>query len=335
MRSPRISLLPVDGPSRTDADDTATDATTLAAVWSAVFSAVMAETRTHRAALHRSTGSDRCDLQLSAASPGGGVVRIDGDCACRDFLVDMLVEAHLLLARNLRQLRNPPGAVRTHLRTRATHDWIRRRRIQIGAQARCDRIRRGARARGLPDEFHRALLEYLCDEAGSPAPLEDQESLVRRLSVRCAAEFGGEAPDYRDRVLAGLLVVERQCRTGPRVNDATDDRTEFVTWWERYIERPLGRRPPRSVAALPDDLLTVVALDPAAEGRREIAESDDLIVGHLVAAARRHLDAPASALREGLADLVSRGLVADRVAHSVLGDGQRMAVAIRELSALA
>jgi len=44
---------------------------------------------------------------------------------------------------------------------------------------------------------------------------------------------------------------------------------------------------------------------------------------------------PDAALREGLADLVSRGLVADRVADSVLGDKQRMALAIRELSALA
>lgn len=300
-----------------------------------MYPAVIAEIRTHRAVLHRSTGPARCDLQLPAAGLVGGAVRIDGDCPCRDFLVDMLVEAYLLLARKAGQLRNPPGAVRTHLRTRATGDWIRRRRIEMGAQARCDRIRHSARARALPDEFHRALLQYLCDEAGSPAPLEDRESLVRRLGVRCAAEFGGEAQDYRDRVLAGMPVVERQCRAGPRVNDGTEDRTEFVTWWERYIERPLGRRPRFSVAELPDDRHTVSGPDPSAEDRCAAAESDDLVVRHLVAAARRRPDMPDAALREGLADLVSRGLVADRVADSVLGDKQRMALAIRELSALA
>ncbi|MCA1670836.1 MAG: hypothetical protein LC799_01070, partial [Actinobacteria bacterium] len=109
--------------------------------WQAVFRAVIAETHQHRAALHRCTGPDYCDLHVSAAGPGGGATRIDGDCLCRDFLVDMLVEAHVLLTRHSGQLRNPPGAVRTHLRKRATHDWIRRRRLGMGAQARCDRIR--------------------------------------------------------------------------------------------------------------------------------------------------------------------------------------------------
>lgn len=300
-----------------------------------MFPAVMAETRAQRAALHRFAGSEHCDLALSAGEPGGGLSRIDGECPCRDFLVDMLVEAHLLLARHGGQLRNPPGAVRIHLRKRATHDWIRRRRIEMGAQARCDRIRHGARARALPDEFHRALLEYLCDEAGSPAPLEGNESLVRRISARCAAEFGGEPADYQDRVVAGIPVVERQCRAGPRVNEVTEHGAEFVTWWERYIERPLGRRPRRSVTVLSDEVFDVTRLDPSVEERRDTAAVDDVIIGYLVAAVRRRPDAPASALREGLAELVSRGLVAERVARSVLDDGQRKAVVIRQLAALA
>jgi len=303
-----------------------------ATTWIAVVTAIMIETHPHRAKLHILTGTDRCDLRLGVSRPDEGTVRIDGDCACRDFLVDMFVEAYLLLVGNAGRLHNPPGAVRTHLRTRATGDWIRRRRVEMGAQARCDRIRHSARARLLPDEFHRALLEYLCDEAGSPAPLESHESLVRRLTVRSAAEFGGDPLDHRDRVRDGLPVVERHCRTGPRVNVGTEDRPEFITWWERYVERPLGRRPPPSVAALPDDLAAVAASDPSADG--PAATSDELVVGHLVAAARRHPGAPGSALREGLADLVSRGIVPDRVADSVLGDGRRMAVAIRELSAL-
>lgn len=254
----------------------------------------------------------------------------------------MLVEVDRLLVAHAGELHNPPGAVRTHVRTRAVGDWIRRRRIEMGAQARVDRIRSAARARGLPDEFHRALMEYLVDEAGSPAPLEGQESLVRRLAVRCAAEFGGTPEQYRARIITVVAVVEQHCRSGPRVNDGTAQEPDYVTWWERYVERPLGRRPRQSDLTIPDEALAGPTApenlkpdlcDPVSAWT--CTGSDGLAVATLVEAVRRKPDEPAVALREGLRELVERGLLTHRTVTALLGDRDRFATATHELSALA
>lgn len=314
------------------------------ASWHAILPVIMAETRTLRAALHRAAAPARCDLHLHVAEEAAEPIRISGDCVCRDLLVDMLVEAHRHLESRSTPITNPPGAIRTHLKTRATGDWIRNRRLAMGAQARCDRIRGGARARGLPDEWHRALLEYLVDEAGSPAPLDDHECLVRRLAIRCAGEFGGEQSDYFDRVRAGIRLVEQHCRRGPRVNAGTPQRPEFVTWWEKFIERPLGRRPRRSVVGLSDSLSELPA-GQSADAPRASAPAvpdpgpadltDQLVVERLVAAIRRRPESPIVAVRAGLADLAASGLVGRPVIAAMLDDEHRMQSALRELAMLA
>ncbi len=309
----------------------------------AVLAAIWHEAHAYRAAIHRSQSTVRCDLRVSApgcGQNGTGTIWLGGDCACRDFLVDMVVECQRLLAQRAGELRNPLGAVRVHMRIRAAPDWIRRRRTEMGAQARVDRIRKGARARGLPDDFHRALLEYLVDEAGSMAPLDSQDALMRRLAARCAAEFGDVPDRYLARVVDGVAVIERHCRSGPRVNVGTAAEPEHVTWWDRYIERPLGRRPRRTDRPIPaaageygceTDL-------PAAHDLERVgpdaAEVDAAVVAILVVALRRRPDAPAAALRAGIADLVEQGLLAERSAVELLSDHARLAAATQELSAL-
>ncbi|QIZ33686.1 hypothetical protein [Saccharopolyspora sp. ASAGF58] len=299
------------------------------------------ETRANRAAIHRALPDTRCDLRISASDRNRkliGTVLIDGDCVCRDFLVDMLVECHRYLADRAGELGNPLGAARVHVRKKAVHDWIRRRRTDVGAQARVDRIRKSAMALGLPDEFHRALLEYLADEAGVMAPLDSQEALLRRLATRCAAEFGGAAEHYRARVAAGVALVERHCRSGTRVNAGTAAEPEKVTWWERYIERPMGRRPRRTdkPIATPEcgDAANLPAHDPG-QVADDSTEFDARVVAVLVAALRRQPVAPDAALRAGLADLVAQGLIPQWCAVELCADCNRFAVAAKELSALA
>lgn len=311
----------------------------------AVLAAIWHELHAYRAAIHRALSTVSCDLRVSCpghGQDGTGTIRLSGDCPCRDFLVDMIAEGHRLLAARAGELRNPLGAVRVHVRTRAAGDWIRRRRTEMGAQARVDRIRTGARARGLPDDFHRAILEYLVDEAGSMAPLDSQDALVRRLAVRCAAEFGDAAQHYLGRVVDGLAVVERHCRSGPRVNAGTAAEPEHITWWERYIERPLGRRPRRTDRTIPaaagesgreSDLLCPRAahdLERVVNGSMEIHAT---VVAILVAALRRQPDAPTAALRAGISDLVAQGLLPERSAAELLADRTRFAAATQELSA--
>ncbi|MEV0083584.1 hypothetical protein [Saccharopolyspora sp. NPDC050642] len=297
------------------------------------------ETRASRAAIHRARPDTRCDLRISASAPDReliGTILLDGDCACRDLLVDMLVECDRHLSDRAGRLGNPLGAARVHVRKRAVHDWIRRRRTEVGAQARVDRIRTSVLALGLPDEFHRALLEYLADEAGVMAPLDSEDALHRRLATRCAAEFGGAAEHYRARVAAGITLVERHCRSGTRVNAGTAAEPDKVTWWERYIERPMGRRPRRT------DKPLATAAPECGDGTHQLpepasadaADLDAQVVAVLVAALRRQPVTPDAALRAGLDDLVSQGLLPQRCAVELCSDCNRFALAAKELSAL-
>lgn len=158
----------------------------------------------------------------------------------------------------------------------------------------------------------------------------DDHHLHRRIAVRCAAELGGSAAQYLDRVAAGLAVVERRCRSGPRVNVGTADDPEYVTWWERYVERPLGRRPPRAVDAAPDHVCSPagVELDRVASGR------DMAVVSLLTDAVRRTPDDPAGALRIGVRALVEGELLPERAATALEVDVDRFAAAARQLSAM-
>lgn len=294
-----------------------------------VLAAIWYGTHRDRAAIHRAHAVRWCDTRMVVGGSGGpGLRRVDGDCPCRDFLVDMIVAGQRFVDACSGGLRNPAGAVRAHIRTRAAGDWIRRRRLDRGAQARTDRLRNGARARGLPSDFHRALLEFAADEAGSPAPLHGEHHLHLRIAVRCAAEFGGSPADHLDRVAAGLPVVARHCRSEPLVNAGTAAEPEQVTWWERYVERPLGRRPSRTE---PLD-----AADPPDPRRAGVPSDVDDVALHLlaVAASGRPGD-PAGALGAGLGELVRAELLPAPAAAALLSDPARVTTAAAELSALA
>lgn len=298
------------------------------------------ETYPARIAIHRLVGVARCDLELMcgtqrlgsgvALSDGsGGRLRIEGECPCRDFLVDMLVESDQFLARNESMLTNPPGAVRSHIRMRAAGDWTRRRRTTMGAQARIDRIRNSARARRLGDDLARAIMEFLADEAGSLAPLEGDDALARRLAERVADEFGGTVAARLGDVRAALPLVEEVCRCGP-TSDPGDGCQ--LTWWERYIEHPLGRRARRGDVELDrlpswesEPAYAVPAYDAVVEPH------DDQEAAVLVAL----LDPPsrhaAASVRAAVLDLADRGVLSAEIAAGFASDQHRVAIAVEML----
>ncbi|MCA1673252.1 MAG: hypothetical protein LC799_13990, partial [Actinobacteria bacterium] len=115
---------------------------------------------------------------------------------------------------------------------------------------------------------------------------------------------------------------------------------EYVTWWERYVERPLGRRPrrtDRTIPAVPGEYGFKTNFWAAHDLERVTtasAEVDATVVAILVVALRRRPAAPAAALRAGLTDLVEQGLLPERSAVELLSDHARFAAATQELSAL-
>jgi hypothetical protein len=183
-------------------------------------------------------------------SPAGGY-RLTGECPCRDLVADAIEIVLSFLTDHGGALTNPPGAVRKHLRYRMI-DLHRHARCELGAQAKPETVAENRYGRALPDDFHRALYVMVVDEAGIRGPLRGRAGLLRRLADRCGKDFGGEA---RRRLPAALRLIERTCQSGPRVNVGTRTEPELVTWWEAYIERPLGRRfDPASVGDTPTDV---------------------------------------------------------------------------------
>ncbi|MCC8250498.1 hypothetical protein [Saccharothrix luteola] len=109
------------------------------------------------------------------------------------------------------------------------------------------------------------------------------------------------------------------------MNAGTKEHPEYVTWWERYVEQPLGRRPRRTTRPIstlpgPDADLADGLVDTVA------AEVDAQVITILLNALRGRPEAPADALRTGIARLVEHGLLTER---------SRLASAARELSAMA
>jgi hypothetical protein len=277
-----------------------------------------------------------------------------GECPCRDYLIDLIVEADQFLTDTGDGLMNPPGAIRTHLRMRAAGDWTRRRRTEMGAQARTDRIRNSVRGQSLPDEFHRALFEFLVGEAGSLAPLEDDAQLHHRLCELVAGAFGGSPQQYWSRVAHGLGVIEAVCRQGRRVPAGPGCNEEMITWWERYVERPLGRRPRLGIEPLIE--LTSETGQPAgpqiacpvAEAEFERAldaatgltdpvgdlDPDNVVLAVLRGAFVTALDQtpnPVEALRTATAELVRREMLPEHVAERFIADTSRVQEALRQL----
>ena len=282
------------------------------------------------------------DVVLGAAAPAARprTFFVGGSCPCRDYLVDLVVEAHRFLTAHAALLRNPAGAVRIHLRTRGAADWIRGARVARGAQARPDRLRHGAIARRLADGPDRAVLEFIADEAGSPAPLNGPQHLLDRLADRVAHELGGTGSDHRGTVADALPRVEAACRTGRRsVVDGV-----LVTWWERYVEAPLGRRPQSSdepldapapgggpaveapcpvASAATDEVVDALAYGPGG------VDAAVLTAVLAVGGAEGPEGASEAAVVSAVRDLAAQEVIADRVAVRFAADPARVrAVAV-------
>lgn len=264
---------------------------------------------------------------------------------CRDFFADLLVDVAGFVA-TAGELRKPAAAVAHHVRQRGIGNWIRECRHERGAQVRTDRIRASWHGQLLPDDYHCAVLEYLADEAGSLAPLDSDEQLLCRLTQLAAAEFGGEPADHCAPVAAAMATVERVCRTGRRkiVNDV------LVTWWEAYIEIPLGRRPrtnqhpadgqdrgegmPWSTA--PDvaaDWTLDDALTERAYGPGGVDDKIAAILGQLPADCLGNAERAEQWVLDSVIGLADEGLLPAAVAQRLLADPERAQAATAAVTA--
>lgn len=280
-----------------------------------------------RAAMHRRHRVRTCDTELSmnglslgarslGASPAG--YRLAGGCPCRDLVADAIELVLTFLTDHGGKLTNPAGAIRKHLRYRMV-DLHRRARSEIGAPARPETVAGNRYGRALPDDFHRALFVMIADEAGIDGPLRGREGFLRRLTDRCATEFGTDA---RRRIPAALRLIEKTCRMGARVNVGTPAAPELVTWWEAYIERPLGRRyDPADQPVGPGQ--TVDVADPAATrafDRVIAAESDDDIVLRTLLSTIDSAGDADTGLRRAVESLGERDLLPKSRVRSLLTD---------------
>lgn len=166
---------------------------------------------------------------------------VGGECPCRQMLVDVLLAAHQFLVARGTAIRHPEGAARRHIGSRQ-HDYPRQQRAARGAQVRTDRLLTSARARKLETDEQRQLLKEIADEAGSEAPLENEAQLEKRLAVLRARRLKVDPDSVLAEVRRDLAIVKAHYSLGRLVNVGTVDQPDLVSWWEAYIERPLGRR---------------------------------------------------------------------------------------------
>lgn len=318
-----------------------------------VVRALMAELRDPRAALHRSHGVTRCDIQLVMPGlrfgtgttllgvPATGLL-LSGECVCRDLVADVLYLVTVFVTDHGDDMDNLAGAVRVHVRMRVV-DVMRSYRAARGAQVKPKQVRKNRFGRALPDDEHRAVLGHLADEAGYSAPLPSQGYLLRRLAERCVAEFGNTVPYYLERLPAIMNTVKRVCSAGARVNVGTRNAPEYVSWYDAYIDRPLGRRPDAGADPLshgdgfvgsvdevadPSADLAFVAVDAAQAAGLAVfdrADPDSVIVDMVVAAlAAVPRAAQDRVLRVTIRTLVDCGLLSKERAEALLVDENRL-----------
>ncbi|MBB1158044.1 MULTISPECIES: hypothetical protein [Amycolatopsis] len=307
-----------------------------------VVRAAVDELRETRDRLHASHRVARCDLRLvlrelrygpaAGPEPASGLV-LSGECVCRDLVADVLHVVMIFLTEHGATITNPPGAVRVHVRKRV-HDVLRSYRCARGAQAKPKQVRSNRYGLALPDEEHRAVFGHLVDEAGYSAPLPSGGYLVRRIAERCAAEFGKPVPYYVERIPAMLATIQCVCSTGARVNVGTRAAPEYVSWYDAYIERPLGRRPDSAVASLSDDDASKwgsdCVADPSAQAafaavelRDASADPDAVVVDTVVTGfAGVPPDDRETSLRSALRGLADNGFLPRQRAESLLSDPQ-------------
>lgn len=179
---------------------------------------------------------------VTGTSSVGQRFLLSGECPCRPLLVEVFVSAHLYLKARGNTLRRPEAAARRHVASRQ-HDFTRQRRGDMGAQVRTDRLLASRRARQLETDEQRLLLRDIAEEAGSEAPLEDDAQLERRLATLRGRRCGIDPESLLADVRRDLILVRRHYSSGPSVNVGTRAHPELVSWWDAYIEGPLGRRP--------------------------------------------------------------------------------------------
>jgi hypothetical protein len=192
-------------------------------------------------------------------------------------------------------------------------------------------------------------------EAGSPAPLRDDAQLHSRLADLVAAEFGGAADDWRTRVATGLRTLEEHCRGGPAVAAWPARQGGTRSWWDRYVDEPLGRRACPDLVRLDAVPLNTVlshsesvgAPAPSAEAVPEPAAKHvvggEEVLAAVLTAARTSVAQPGrgdparrltAVLRSVTADLVERRALADDVAARFVADPARVRAAVEELLTL-
>jgi hypothetical protein len=296
------------------------------------------ELRGPREALHRRYGLP-CDTELRlgglrlgrgtsahVAPQGPSWYRLSGHCPCRDLVADAFAVVVEFLTDRSRTLRNPAGAIRTHLRFRLA-DLTRSARKDRGAQVKPDTVENNRYGRALPDDFHRAVLVMLVDEAGCHGPLRCQEGLLRRLADRCATRFGGEPDNHRHQLAAALPVIEQVCRSGPKVNVGTTAEPEMVTWWDAYIDQPLGRRENPADVAVEDRHTDVAAPELC-------ADTDDVVLTELVAAVEAADGDEHGALVAAVVSLREGGLIPHLRARLLLTDSRHRELVLDHIHAL-
>lgn len=288
------------------------------------------ELRGARDQLHRGQSAP-CDTELrvgglrfgraTSIAPRAGGFHLSGRCPCRDLVADAFVIAVEFLTTHEHSLRNPPGAVRTHLRYRLA-DLTRRARGERGAQVKPETVAANRYGRALPDDVHRAVFVMLADEAGAAGPLLGEEGLLDRLAARCAASFGGTPGEHRALLPAVLARIEEVCRSGPRVNVGTPAEPELVTWWDAYVDRPLGRRPHPADVAVDDQHAGIAAPD-------LVPDPDDEVLAEVALVSGRSDER--AALASAITRLRDRGLLSQARARLLLTDGPQQDLVLRHL----
>ncbi len=197
---------------------------------------VFAETRASRRQLHAVRGALGCDATFEFDH----TYVVSGGCPCVDEFVDVLLAVWRYLSdHDPARVRSYGALARAHCRLRAVPDAQRQRRGRQSIQ-KPEQLAQGAIGRALATDQQRALLVDIVSEAGSAAPLDGDEQLLRRLAELRADRFGGRPESQLSGVIEDLPVVRAAAEgCGARKRDSAG---VLVSWWERYVESGLGKR---------------------------------------------------------------------------------------------
>ncbi len=200
-------------------------------------------------------------------------------------------------------VRSYGALARAHCRLRAVPDARRQRRGRQSIQ-KPEQLATGVIGRALATDQQRMLLVDIVSEAGSAAPLEGDEQLLRRLAELRADRFGGSPESHLSGACRDLPVV-RAAADGPGARKR-DSVGILVSWWERYVESGLGKR---------ERLHTVAARDSPSEDMPDpaAARAMDAVLDRIVTAGLALQLSEEHALAHALADTAGRRNAAEPV----------------------